>query len=1274
MTESAADAVFKKSDQLPESFERVKGYDFNSGVDYEALLESYRYSGFQATNFGLAVEEIRKMVNMVDEVSEHFSKLAERRVMTEDECKKAAFLEDDEFIRRKSGCTIFLGYTSNMSSCGVRDVIRFLVQHKLVDCLVTSAGGVEEDLIKCIAPTFLGDFSMAGKQLREKGINRIGNLLVPNDNYCKFESWITPILDSMRKEQLEEARTSITFGRSWTPSTFVERLGLEMNHDESICTWAARNKIPIFSPALTDGSIGDMLYFHSQKKPGMTMDIIRDICRINNMAIRAKKTGMLIVGGGLVKHHICNANLMRNGADFSVFLNTSSEYDGSDSGARPDEAVSWGKIRMSATPVKSLATIEAPKMVKSTAEWPFVDRLLPLSIVPKPDSRTASCVQASGWKLPNDNARGHGSGVNLSPTSGDGAGSGGRLARRARSFKDDLLERLTHVKTASSPTGDHNFPVMSASGSMKKPATASPALVAAAAAGAGFRPPQHQTPPGRPRNSRSRHGSTSRRDGRSTPTKDTLRKTSQKILKHFQDSVTSGIGSLSRNASTSASKEDVKAWTMSPPRSPNPAEIGNLQRKLSGALRYLKDAEEKGAWEQVPGAASVVLDTVYHILALVGDKLPNHQSAAIAVARNRVNVTVGELIKWSDDILLAHTECAAAASSIVAEVDVDLCAAAGARMPSLDSPAGEGWASSGQSSRTPSFSACVQPSLDSGCLVDALQDAVKCLVDTVEEKLAARDSSVSVDSSSDFDLDETRSDSSTRRSKLGAVKCSASVDWGESANKLSVPTEIVQRKSLPEIVMKTDVVVGSGGHHHHHHHHHHHNLHHRLHHQRPPTPPKRPPAPPMPEKSKLVHSHSSDSILDAGGRPVSGSLPYMTPPPPPPKPPPLSKDVLDSSLDSCVAPPLPPKRRQILNTIGGSPANPFSSSSLAYSAGNGQPPPLPPPRRTDIGGDPQAMLWRHERHSSSGEWKAASPSQAGPSSGGFFSGSGHQHHSHTPPPYLTSFDSTGSSSLVKARSCSWRRVSSGGNVSQSSSQSPLDDSMSACSGDSAFSTPMFSNRSFGDDERHMRSPTAALSASCDPFENLHAIAQELHQLSEMSVNPASTSTPKERRNLLGPPSAQGSNMAFVAMSASSSSSSFSSETRQMFAGGTVTTTASRYQASTTASSSMSLHPGATSAPPASPPPALPAKSRAPQAGPSHYDNLNLPRSKVCSPNTESSGGSFDDDWRPPLPPKKKHGTFIYLFCLAMVRIVFGVDRHRLSASLRLYVNCLFLIL
>lgn len=99
-------------------------------------------------------------------------------------------------------CKIFLSYTSNLVSAGLRETLRFLVQHKLVDILVTTAGGVEEDLIKCLAPTRLGDFALPGAQLRKQGINRIGNLLVPNDNYCKFEDWVTPILHAMADEQV----------------------------------------------------------------------------------------------------------------------------------------------------------------------------------------------------------------------------------------------------------------------------------------------------------------------------------------------------------------------------------------------------------------------------------------------------------------------------------------------------------------------------------------------------------------------------------------------------------------------------------------------------------------------------------------------------------------------------------------------------------------------------------------------------------------------------------------------------------------------------------------------------------------------------------------------------------------------------------------------------------------------------------------------------------------------------------------------------------------
>lgn len=341
----AADAVLVKSEVL--TSETVKGYSFDNGVDYEALLDSYIRTGFQAANFGLALNEINRMLDWT---------LADVPVAED---------EDDEYkgkeAREKVRCKIWLSYTSNLISSGLRETICFLAKHSMVQVMITTAGGIEEDIIKCLAPTHVGDFAIGGLGLRRRGINRTGNLLVPNDNYCLFEDWFTPVLDKMHDEQEKD-------GILWTPSRLIHRLGKEIDNPESVCYWAYKNNIPMFSPAITDGSIGDMLYFHSYKRPGLVVDIVSYIRAVNDQAIKSRKTGVIVLGGGLVKHHCMNANLMRNGADFVVYVNTAQEFDGSDSGARPDEAISWGKIRVDANPVKiyAEATLVTPLLVAKT--------------------------------------------------------------------------------------------------------------------------------------------------------------------------------------------------------------------------------------------------------------------------------------------------------------------------------------------------------------------------------------------------------------------------------------------------------------------------------------------------------------------------------------------------------------------------------------------------------------------------------------------------------------------------------------------------------------------------------------------------------------------------------------------------------------------------------------------------------------------------------------------------------------------------------------------
>lgn len=341
----AADAVLVKSEKLLSP--TVIGYDFNAGVDYDALLSSYARTGFQASNLARAIEEVSNMLNW---------SLAQEPV-PEDEEEEFKAIEKRDRVRTK----IWLAYTSNLISSGLRESIRFLAQHSMIQVMISTAGGIEEDLIKCMAPTHMGEFEMDGLGLRRRGINRIGNMLAPNDNYCLFEDWIGPIFERMHDEQEKDHIV-------WTPSKMIHRFGKEIDNPESVCYWAYKNNIPVFSPAITDGSIGDMLYFHSYKRPGLILDLVSDIRAVNDQAIKARKTGVIVLGGGLVKHHCMNANLMRNGADFVVYVNTAQEFDGSDSGARPDEAVSWGKIRVDAKPVKvySEATLVLPLIIAKT--------------------------------------------------------------------------------------------------------------------------------------------------------------------------------------------------------------------------------------------------------------------------------------------------------------------------------------------------------------------------------------------------------------------------------------------------------------------------------------------------------------------------------------------------------------------------------------------------------------------------------------------------------------------------------------------------------------------------------------------------------------------------------------------------------------------------------------------------------------------------------------------------------------------------------------------
>ena len=298
----------------------IKGYDFNKGVDYNGIIDSFASSGFQASHLYRAIEIVNEMI---------FEK---------------AF--------------IFLGYTSNLVSSGLREVFRYLAENKKVDVIVTTAGGIEEDIIKCLGDFVLGDFRADGKELRDKGINRIGNIFAPNNRYVEFEKFMQPLLNEIYEEQKKS-------GKIICGSDLIWKMGERINNKESICYWAWKNKIRIYCPALTDGALGDNIYFFGLNNSDFKIDLVEDVRRLNNTTVGLKRSGVVILGSGVVKHSILNANMLRNGCDYAVYVNTAQEYDGSDSGALPEEAVSWGKIKGEAKSVKVFgdATILFPLLV-----------------------------------------------------------------------------------------------------------------------------------------------------------------------------------------------------------------------------------------------------------------------------------------------------------------------------------------------------------------------------------------------------------------------------------------------------------------------------------------------------------------------------------------------------------------------------------------------------------------------------------------------------------------------------------------------------------------------------------------------------------------------------------------------------------------------------------------------------------------------------------------------------------------------------------------------
>ncbi|MDD3976044.1 MAG: deoxyhypusine synthase family protein [Candidatus ainarchaeum sp.] len=281
------------------------------------------------------------------------------------ELKKAS----DLIIKmKKNGAKIYLSFTSNMVTSGLRGFFAQNIKLGLCDIIVTTVGSIEEDIMKAFGDKFiLGSFSSNDQELYERGQNRVGNIYITSKNYSSLEAKLQDILLEL-----------YNLKKSWTISEMLKEIGLKLNDENSILYQAAKNNVPIFCPAITDGSMGFHLFLFKQDHPDFQVDIIDDFKNIIFSTSHDEKKGIIALGGGVSKQHVILTTLINGGADYALYMTTASPRSGSLSGATTDEAKSWGKIKDEADAVTVIGdvTITYPLALISAIETLKEDGLL----------------------------------------------------------------------------------------------------------------------------------------------------------------------------------------------------------------------------------------------------------------------------------------------------------------------------------------------------------------------------------------------------------------------------------------------------------------------------------------------------------------------------------------------------------------------------------------------------------------------------------------------------------------------------------------------------------------------------------------------------------------------------------------------------------------------------------------------------------------------------------------------------------------------------------
>ncbi len=234
----------------------------------------------------------------------------------------------------------FFSFPADIVATGLRGMIADSV--KYFDALMTTCGTLDHDLAKAYGGKYsLGTFEVDDNKLKEMDIYRLGNIFIGSEQYgLTVEKYFAEIMNDIYN--------SNDYKGEYSPSELLFEFGKRIKDEDSILRQAYLNNVPIYCPGIVDGAFGTQIVLFSQDHK-FKLDLLKDEIALSNIAFDNKVTGALMLGGGISKHHVIWWSQFKGGLDYAVYITTASQYDGSLSGARLTEAVSWGKVKEKAS-------------------------------------------------------------------------------------------------------------------------------------------------------------------------------------------------------------------------------------------------------------------------------------------------------------------------------------------------------------------------------------------------------------------------------------------------------------------------------------------------------------------------------------------------------------------------------------------------------------------------------------------------------------------------------------------------------------------------------------------------------------------------------------------------------------------------------------------------------------------------------------------------------------------------------------------------------------